>query len=850
MRAECVQAVTEAALRAGRTLTQQELKGIEDRVRTHLRLMAKENREAFVSLSAAGRMQEAARRASDDLLAEAIKKKQRAALTIQKRAAIDTFLQEVVGKKGSGIFGGKEIGAVEGVLRLLAFKSDASGNILSVETRARAIAEDALRLLGDVFELRDEGTMMNLFAKQETTEQFIKELWGEDSGNPLARKAAQEFQRVADMMVDQFNDAGGQIRKRKDWHIMQSHSQEKVMAAGQRAWVDNILPKLNRDEYVNLDGSLMSDAELTRFLDNAWESIASGGLTKLDANNLAAGRSGMLANRGSLERQLHFKDAASWSEYHNEFGNGSVWEMAIGHFHGIGRDVALIEALGPNPKHMLDSLLVEAEQRDFRANIKNASSQADRVRGVYEMVAGTRKPIDALWLDTFSRNFRNIQVANKMGSLLFAQFADQGTMLTTARTLNIPAVKLWIAEAAAAAPKNAETKRAMRRMAVAFDTMSTEMTRWGDEMSHSNVTSKLASTVINVSGANAMTRAERRGFAMAMYSALGDLVSKHDTVAGIIDFDNRYLAAKGITENDWAVWRLAEQQEIGGLKMLSPDAIDAIPDSALEVLGSPAKLKREARLRLIGATVEEVNMAVLTPSLETLYDIRGKIQRGTVGGVIAETFLQFKTFPWAMVRQHLHRGLSEQKTYNKVAYTATLMTTLTIFGALGLAAQDLAMGRDPRKIFDADDPTRVLKFGSQAIMKGGGLGIYGDLLFADVNSYGRGIAEVLGGPGVGFATSLWKITQGNVGQAIEGKATNIEGEMVKLFKDSVPFQNLWYTRAVTDRLIFNQLQEAANPGYARRVRKAVRNNYGSEFWWQPDEFTPERAPNLGNVVAE
>jgi hypothetical protein len=38
-----------------------------------------------------------------------------------------------------------------------------------------------------------------------------------------------------------------------------------------------------------------------------------------------------------------------------------------------------------------------------------------------------------------------------------------------------------------------------------------------------------------------------------------------------------------------------------------------------------------------------------------------------------------------------------------------------------------------------------------------------------------------------------------------------------------------------------------SPGYQARMRERLRNDWGTDFFWQPDELVPSRGPDFGNA---
>ena len=150
-----------------------------------------------------------------------------------------------------------------------------------------------------------------------------------------------------------------------------------------------------------------------------------------------------------------------------------------------------------------------------------------------------------------------------------------------------------------------------------------------------------------------------------------------------------------------------------------------------------------------------------------------------------------------------------------------------------------------------------------ALLKGGALSIYGDFLFADETEHGRGAFATLLGPVAGLAEETVALTWGNALQAAKGEETDFGAELVRFAKGYTPGLsaaiNLWYTRAAVDHLLIHDLQEAASPGYLRRMENRARNEFGTEYWWAPggsplmdsgETFGPERAPDFEAAVTE
>ena len=50
-----------------------------------------------------------------------------------------------------------------------------------------------------------------------------------------------------------------------------------------------------------------------------------------------------------------------------------------------------------------------------------------------------------------------------------------------------------------------------------------------------------------------------------------------------------------------------------------------------------------------------------------------------------------------------------------------------------------------------------------------------------------------------------------------------------------------------DRVIYNDLMEAASPSYLARVERYALRNKGSEYWWKMDSLKPRWAPKMAEA---
>lgn len=839
MKEECELAVAQAA---GRSLTRAEIKDIEDRIVNAQKLMAQKDPKKYASMDRDTRLREAAKLAAEQLSAEAAKKKQRVAKTILAHDRIENYLVRMK-QKFPGMDG------LEALRRKLAFHADMKNTDTSVEYAAKAIEYDAVREMQTAL----EGVgprVFGLLTNKDGIRAFLYELYGRDSSKimppeaaKMAKNAAAEWNVVAERLRSMFNAEGGEIGKLEDWRIAQSHSDTLILKTGRDQWVADTLPAMDRNRYVHEDGTLLTDSEMVKFLKEAWLTLATGGANKLDKS---PGYPGMRARRHAEHRSLHFKGADEYLSYMDKYGHHDPYSAMIQHIGRMAKDIALIREFGPNPDAMFDywknKIVAETVRENPKLGKKLANRKMQSTTGLYDYIAGRTLPVANEWLSNGFDTLRNWLVATRMGSAVISSIPDSATMHLTAKVNNMSSIALFRNQLKTLKPRNAEDRRILHRAGLGMDTFIGQVNRYGADSFGPTFSAQAARFTTRISALNAVTEARRRSFAVTMYGSIGSVTRRYKSLNDLEAMDRRILESKGVTDTDFQVWKRAELEDWRGNEMLTPDVIYAIPDESLSDLGDPARLKEGAVLKLLAHVLEETDMAVIVPGAAERAALMGGLQKGTWKGELFRSLWVFKGFPISVVAKHFSRAFAMKLPVGRAAYIAAFMAGTTLLGAASTQIYELINGRDPL------DMTKG-RFWGRAMLKGGSMGVYGDFLFQTNSSYGSTPLAMLAGPVAGDMEDFINLTQGNLVQLAQGKRTNAGAEAMHFLKGHIPLQNLWYTRAVTDRLFFQQLQEIVSPGYNRRMDRRAQK-YGQSNWWKPGQTIPARGPDWDRAVGQ
>ena len=477
----------------------------------------------------------------------------------------------------------------------------------------------------------------------------------------------------------------------------------------------------------------------------------------------------------------------------------------------ISKDIALVENLGSNPKNAMRILMDAADKkdRDRKLITTKENSTLNRAQIMFDEFMGLNTPQYEV-LANLGLAYRSMNVASMLGGTTLASVTDQAMIAKTASIHNIAYRKTFGELLTQLNPKNKEDRELAHSLGLATEEMLGSIARWSDDgltsvhgksQTLARVSSGIASQVMRISGLNALTAASKVGFTKMLMEKYGRL-SRTKSWQDLGEIDRELLEKTGLSERAWEVMRLADPViDRKGNQLMSARSIYEIPDDKLTAFGDPKQVKDEIATQFQAHLLDEQGMAVVEAGLRERTKITGGMKKGTGSEFIWKGITQFKSFPVAFLMRHGSRALSMEKGTSKAWYGISIFGMTTLLGALVVQLKELANGNDPQTMWDSEDRTNSAKFWWRSAVQGGGLSILGDIVVAGADPSGHGVADFIAGPLGGDAKAVAGITVGNAMQWYEGKDTNAANEAFKLAKSKIPAQNLWYTKAATNRLI-------------------------------------------------
>lgn len=682
-----------------------------------------------------------------------------------------------------------------------------------------------------------EAGVWELFASNTADLDVSRALW--DFDEPAFKTYSEEVQAIAkaihnvqEMARADANQSGAWIGKMKGYIVRQSHDAVQMAKAGSDAWVAAIKPLLDLDKMFPSGAPDNLDEWLAKTYSNLVTGIRD--TPDLTASKMAGFVGpGNLAKKASAERVLHFKNADSWFQYNQQFGTRFLSDAVVGGLMKSADSTGLMMKFGTNPEYnlkaMVDAVSAKASQLDPKRRAE-IGSKSKRIEMLYDGVSGKmNSPINAVK----ARRHSNVRAWLRITSLGGAVISSITDPFLRASELKYQG-KSFLSETAQGFADLLKGRSEPEKRAILHELEEYSEALIGSVAQRADPDDPVGSTLSKMERwffkfnmQTVWSDRTRAGVAMAMSRNFAEAHAKN--WADIGPDLQRVFSLYGIGEGEWAKIRKAQLAEYEGRNYLTAEAIDAVDQ----------KLGMKWR----SMVADRVDIAYLNPDSKTRAIMLQGLKPGSIPGDAIRYFMQFKTFPAAMIQKVFARELfgygaeSLGQSARRLADIrsrefqgmATLMLSMTAAGYIAMTAKDLLKGRNPRSL--EDKRTWIA-----ASLQGGALGIYGDFLFGETARNGAGFYESMAGPFVGKTSEAFNFAKETFGKGVEGELkSDAAAKALRLAVNTTPFNNVFWIRPAFDYAIMYRVQEALSPGYTRRMEGRIKKEHGQTFWLKPSE---------------
>lgn len=729
----------------------------------------------------------------------------------------------------------------------------------NVNKAVQFVREEAHRRFAEAIDyLRPKG----LGFKAETARELdvLRAAYGE-TASAEAAAVYRAWDETAGYLADSFIAEGGQLSKRATWRI----PNPRIDAAKARALGTDGFKQLARDIADRRDildfetGKPMSDAKFEAVLDEVTRDIMEGGDGLPSATQRGARSVG---NSRTFARFFAIKDAESWMRFAETVGeHASVFETMTGHIAGMAEDVGLMKVMGRNPdatmRFMLDlmerepgRLRVEGDPADPKSIAKAAKANKaieNRVRvekrlleDLYAEVTGAnRNPVNMTLARTLA-DARHWLSAAQLGSAIISSITDTGTLAMASRFNGLPVAGTLARATQMMSQKGAEVFAAQQ--GIVMDTLAHavgQADRVMGENIRTGVAAKVSNANIRLSGLRRWTAVLRAAFGLEM---MAHVARERGTAFADIAPDFRAaLDRYGIAEADWKLIAEAIPHE---------PRPGATFTRAVDVAEGGSAAHRSAAEKLSRLVNTEMDYAVIESDPVTRALLIGQSRPGTAGGEVRRAVTMYRAFPATFMMMHFARAAARGWDGSRLGHAAISFVTMMGLGAAAMQAKEILAGRDPLSL----DPTSPhgLRAWGKATLQGGGLGVFGDLLFIDQTKYGNSWAATAAGPlASSVETVLGDFVFKNVQLAGKGERTHFLGDALYAAGRHLPGSSLWFARLQFQRRVLDQLALMADPRAGERfarIEDQARKEWGQDYWHRPGRADISRAPAFDAVM--
>jgi hypothetical protein len=651
---------------------------------------------------------------------------------------------------------------------------------------------------------------------------FIKERFGVDTGDALAKAVSDGFGRVVEQGQARAKAAGKIFAELEDWRLPQH-------------WQPSRVGQFTQDEYVRdhlneiaTGGLKLFDKETNRYatapqysemLKKAWSDIKTGG----------ADDGPFSKNMRTFEFQPGQEGANSWLKLQAKYGVGNEIIGAVDqHVNNMARTIAMHEIYGPNPDATFTALMRKVNEGDG-STMARGFRWLDSPRALqltYDNLAGRGSPVaNEFWARFWSgarevvgvASLRNLPITIIPGdiamSMLSANFNGMSGLNILSHVFDGKMTR--------------EVAQHLEVSANAYgEFVNNNVRKYEDQLNVSGMVRKVSRQIVKATGAEWWTSNGRLGAQISYLNSLQAEAGKSfaDLSTGVRD---NFLARYGFTADEWNRMRKGDPWVArNGAKYMDV-----------------TQMERPLSERLMAAIKEQSAFAFHQPDARTQALMRGGAQAGSIGGELQMMLGQYKQFTMERMTTHLMRIFTDGPVENRVARGVAFTVLSMAAGAVSLQAAAVVSGKDP---LDMASP----KFWTEAFARGGAGGIYGDVLGAALHG-DRGAASMVGqmaGPIPGMAGDIFSAATSPLRSALDDSGKPTKATFGKQAAQAVMRHTpaTFYTKLAVDRLLGDKLQMLVDPDYRQSFRRAEQaaKKQGSGYWWGPGSGNaPTRAPD-------
>jgi hypothetical protein len=761
-------------------------------------------------------------------------------------------------------------GVYRALQRLLVWTPLGGGRLNSIEAKGDWLSRAMIAPM--ISRLRRDG-LLGIAIQGQLDHEVAEAIWRKRGGAPDANvKISAPAQKIADEIYkplnygkNRLNGVGTRIGDATDyvtktnWNPRQLRAAAGPGASGEeafRAWWAKDGPRMADKTFENLtplEGETLAQAK-ERFGRAVWEGRVTGIVHTYRGPGMADDYvpyafegTRNLAEMYSHERTIYWKSAKDWSDHMRDFGGGhSIYYNALSTLMQTGRHVALMDALGTNPRASWNMLL-DSIRHEYRTDLANMTlEQQEKFKGrlnrldrIMDRLDGTTEAPHNKFLAELTETAALLENMGKLGFVqathafaapmtVSAELAHHGVNQLSA----LPKIVSAMLEG-----RGPEELQEVKEQLAAYTHGGLAALHGSYSQSSPGVPGFLSWVHANFMRATGLPLLIDRFQTNGVKAVLSNMLGRAENFAALNEHQQALLKRYGMNAEDFNLLRAAEAD---GRKYLTPDAALRVDDAAVEARlraagqiaedATPERIARQIRDwkwdqsdRLGMYLNDAAQHATVTPGARERAMVFSRLAPGSIQWMLMRSLSQFKMWPLAAFNQIIMREFGLALSNKQIATGLfSILGMSVIGGAMRMATRDMAAGRPQR---DYTNPNTLLA----ALAQGGGLGLYGDFLFGETSRFGAGFVSSLMGPMAADMDTLSRMLgrfRKDLHDQPDKAMQHLYPDLAHNFVNHLPFANLIYLKGALDYMLFFHLYEAASPGFWDRTNRRLMREQG------------------------
>lgn len=683
----------------------------------------------------------------------------------------------------------------------------------------------------------EQKNVLGEFRRNEKSREIYDEMGRMERGEPAkdktARTIAESLDGITKEMVARQNRAGAYLDTAPGYVMRQTHNQDAIRAAGgdptnkrtsYQAWRDFVLPLIDREK--TFEG--VDPEKALRIMHNNFYTGIHGSFSDQANPGFAVGSN--FSAKVSADPRLYFTDSDAAWKYNDRFGTKDVRQQVITDIKDRARAIGLMENLGPTPNETLAQTVREIQETHREGDDSTdmlGSINPARIDAAMRTLTGENEIPNNPTMARISSNVRALTGMAKMGGVFLSKlFGDKAFLQSEMMFQGMSSLQTLGAQITGLAARSGESRRMLQLMGVAMDGMM------GNAMSRYSTAGMVGP---------AIDRAQRAFFDMNFLNywtdvhkaTAGELMAAHLgqhadlPISQLPERLRNTLSLYDIGANEWNFLRKTAHDDGRGNIVITPDLIKSLGLSARDAEHLETSLRTYFQ--------DRIDYAVPTPGGAERRLATADTQAGTPLGEAVRMAMMFKSFPITIMNKVIQRELYGRGAANVIDFIkndhagkfnlAMLAAMSTTAGYLGMTVKDAIQGKTPRELMtDGKINWDVI---NESAIRGGGLGLMGDMTMRDYTHQTSSLLENAAGPILGQADKLAEIgTKLKHGESVANDAG-------KLAIDNTPFINLFYTRPILDYYVLWNMHEMLSPGYISRMQENAQTRGHQRYYVNP-----------------